>query len=325
MDHQLFANIPPSIMRRVSSLNLNIPSQRCTEEVNEILQKTVLMGGKRLRPLLTFLMGQLFFVDEEVLDPYAKAIEMVHGASLSHDDVIDNATKRRGRPSINILASNKKAVLAGDILLADVIVNLSELGNLTLVKEMSLIIKDLSVGEWLQLDAAMDRQYGRELITNIALKKTSSVMSWCCFVPAILSSRSPLVIRCAREFGAHLGHAFQLMDDTLDFNFDGKKDPLLDLQNGQINSVLFEWLEMHPPIKERFMAGENMADLFHREGLAEAVAIVVKLAHEKLAAAKELLLVIERELHLNATKSKEFQEVLKPIHLIIEYLGERRF
>src|SRR5690606_31879505 len=123
----------------------------------------VLLGGKRLRPLLTYLCGNFFGVKADALDVYAKAIEMVHAASLSHDDVVDGANTRRGKPSINAESSNKQAVLAGDYLLADVIVELTKQGDLTLVQEMSYVIQALAEGEWIQLDAAASRQYTREL------------------------------------------------------------------------------------------------------------------------------------------------------------------
>lgn len=91
---------------------------------------------------------------------------------------------RRGAPSINILASNKKAVLAGDYLLSSVIVDLTNAGNLELVREMSLVIKDLTEGEWLQLDLIDDRNYTRELIREVAEKKRHLlcvIVQWPCY------------------------------------------------------------------------------------------------------------------------------------------------
>lgn len=94
-------SLPKEILNRTNDLNLNIQSSNCHEAIDSILNKTVLRGGKRLRPLLTFLMGNLFQVDFDLLTPFARSTELVHAASLSHDDVIDNATQRRGVKSMN--------------------------------------------------------------------------------------------------------------------------------------------------------------------------------------------------------------------------------
>ncbi|MFT6545685.1 MAG: octaprenyl-diphosphate synthase, partial [Bacteriovoracaceae bacterium] len=216
--------IPAQALGKAQDINLDIPYEKCNEEINHLLGKTVLLGGKRLRPLLTYLMGRFFGVDDEKLDACAQSIEMVHAASLAHDDVVDNASTRRGRDSINAASSNKHAVLAGDYLLASVIMNLCKQDMPILVSEMSRVIMDLAEGEWIQLEAIDKKNYSVELIRNIALKKTASVMSWCAVSPAILSHQSEEVISLARDFGVHLGLGFQLMDDTLDFGGASQKD-----------------------------------------------------------------------------------------------------
>ena len=122
MNKDFLTNIPADVLLKTKSLELDIKSKDCNDRVNKLLKKTVLLGGKRLRPMLTYLFGQLFGHSLKDLEVYARAIECVHAASLSHDDVVDGAETRRGSPSINTLSSNKYAVLAGDYLLADVIV-----------------------------------------------------------------------------------------------------------------------------------------------------------------------------------------------------------
>ncbi len=255
------ASIPKEVLESSQNIDLKIRSVNAHDAIDAILSKTVLRGGKRLRPLLTFLVAHLFDLDFNLVTPYARATELVHAASLSHDDVIDNATVRRGAPSINIEASNKRAVLAGDYLLSSVIVDLSFAGNLELVKEMSLVIKDLSEGEWLQLDLISSRDYSREIIREVAEKKTSSVMSYCAVAPAILARADQSIIHECREFGRRLGLAFQLIDDTLDYSGDSLKDRELDLKNGVVNSVVFELLSSHPENLTRFKKGENLIDV----------------------------------------------------------------
>ena len=129
----------------------------------------MLRGGKRLRPLLTVLFGELAGMQKPQLKVLAKAIEHVHAPASAHDDVIDGASTRRGKPSINVAGDNKKAVLAGDFLLAQVINDLSSLGKIEVVNETAGIIKRLSIGEWLQHDCVKLRKYD-ERVFMIFLK-----------------------------------------------------------------------------------------------------------------------------------------------------------
>ncbi|EQC49431.1 polyprenyl synthetase [Bacteriovorax sp. BSW11_IV] len=325
MLHEFLSSIPEEILETVGELDLNIESKDCNTAINDLLTRTVLVGGKRLRPLLTYIFGNLFFVEPSKLIPFARAIELVHAASLAHDDVVDNASTRRGEPSINALSSNQKAVLAGDYLLADVIHSLSYKGDLKIVREMSLVIQALADGEWIQLDASKERNYSHDLITKVAMKKTASVMGWCCWIGSYVAGKNESIQNYAKEFGEKIGVAFQLMDDTLDFSKDSKKDALLDVQNGIINSVLYEWLLLHPEIKARFENGENVADLFDGDRIDEACAIVEKRALDLLTSARELLVIIEKECALNSEELERFEKAKIPVFKILEYLAGRKF
>ncbi|MFT6069079.1 MAG: octaprenyl-diphosphate synthase [Bacteriovoracaceae bacterium] len=316
--------IPAQALGKAQDINLDIPYEKCNEEINHLLGKTVLLGGKRLRPLLTYLMGRFFGVDDEKLDACAQSIEMVHAASLAHDDVVDNASTRRGRDSINAASSNKHAVLAGDYLLASVIMNLCKQDMPILVSEMSRVIMDLAEGEWIQLEAIDKKNYSVELIRNIALKKTASVMSWCAVSPAILSHQSEEVISLARDFGVHLGLGFQLMDDTLDFGGASQKDANLDLENGVISAVYFEWLQNNPSKFEAFKNGESFKDVFTGEGIDQAIASIKSQAHANLDRADEIL----HELARKVKTEKSFEELekdLKPLSFILRFIGRRDF
>lgn len=323
---KFLTTIPPELLGRVRDLEMNTSSESCNRSINQLLQRTVLLGGKRLRPLLTYLCGNFFGVEASKLDVHAKAIEMVHAASLSHDDVVDGAKTRRGKPSINAESSNKHAVLAGDYLLADVIVELTKQGSLELVAEMSKVIQALAEGEWIQLDAAHTRQYSRELIEVIAEKKTASVMSWCAVAPAVIADMPEAIVGYARDFGYHLGLAFQQMDDTLDFSGNSKKDHLLDLENGVINAVLYEWLELNPELKARFLAGESAATLWSERHLDQAVSIVEARARDHLDKCLGLIDIMAKEIpqHSSLTE-KQILKAKEPLIEIVHYLGRRTY
>ena len=323
--NKLFESIPTQVIELMQELNLKIEGEHVNHEINDLLQNTVLLGGKRLRPMLTFLMGHFFQISKtHALNISASSIEMVHAASLSHDDVVDQATLRRGEPSINAASSNKHAVLAGDYLLAHVIVELTKLGRLELVSEMSQVIQALAEGEWVQLNAAKNRDYSEGIIEKIAICKTASVMQWCCVAPAILKDLSPTHINYCRSFGENLGIAFQLMDDTLDFSGHSQKDHLLDLKNGMINSVVFQWLELNPQIKEQFQNGEDILDLMEGQKLDDAINHVRSKAIGMLDRCGEILSILKEELY-QENISREQTEAIVALNEILEFLKNRQY
>ncbi|MBC7537997.1 MAG: polyprenyl synthetase family protein [Bacteriovorax sp.] len=319
-------SIPSHVLDRSKNLDLRVRSVNAHSAIDEVLSRTVLRGGKRLRPLLTYLVANLLKIDLERITPFARASELVHAASLSHDDVIDNATVRRGSPSINILYSNKKAVLAGDYLLSSVIVDLCSTGELSLVNEMSLVIKDLSEGEWLQLDLISSREYTRELIREIALKKTSSVMSYCTLAPAILAKMPQEVQDICRSFGISLGLAFQLIDDTLDYSGNSLKDQELDLKNGIVNAVVFELFSVRPDLMKRFKNGEDLTGLLITEDMNPSVKLISNEALNQLENAR--LALSELGSHLGTTlyknQPKELELALEHLQLVVSYMALRQ-
>lgn len=238
---QFAMTIPPRIFQSIQSLDFDLENWEKNPRIGGVLSKTVLSGGKRLRPLLTFLMGDLFDVPHERLARFAKVVEMVHASTLAHDDVIDNADVRRGNPSINMIASNKKAVLAGDYLLAHCLMETSESGRNDIVRELATVIGDLAEGEWLQLENSENRTLLQQDVERVALKKTGSVIRWCCAVPAMLADADEETVAMSRRLGEAIGIAFQMTDDILDFKRqDGAE--FADLKNGVVNSVIFEAL-----------------------------------------------------------------------------------
>ncbi|KAJ1507094.1 coq1 putative hexaprenyl diphosphate synthase [Coelomomyces lativittatus] len=179
--------------------------------------------GKQLRPLIVLLISQATCNREEgptILDSQrrlAEITELIHTASLLHDDVIDNADLRRNIASVNALHGNKLAVLAGDFLLARASVALAHLRQLEVIELLSTVLADLVQGEILQmqsssgthaLDSYLDRIY----------KKTASLIAKSSRAAAVLGEVSQEVAQNAYVYGKHLGIAFQLMDDVLDLS-----------------------------------------------------------------------------------------------------------
>ena len=247
------------------------------------------------RGFLPYAAGGLLGLPLEGLAPYARAAELTHSASLAHDDVIDTAMKRRNRPTLNAVASNTRAVLAGDLLLARVMVELSARGQLEIIQDLSRAVEDLVSGEWLQLEAKNVVDIERRQLEETARLKTASLIGWCVVTPARLAAAPPEVLRAAASFGEGLGLAFQMVDDVLDFEPAGEKPFANDVRNGLVNFVVLELLEEHPRLTAplRKILGQPEIERFPWEPpeLDRARAQVRRRAKSKLIAAREQLRV----------------------------------
>ncbi len=313
---RILKEIPLSVLSSLESLDLELKENHDNEDVVNALQSTALKGGKRFRPLLVFLMGELASVESTLIRPYARAIEMVHAASLCHDDVIDGSTLRRGRPTLNVATSNKKAVLAGDYLLAQVIVDLCKEGNLEALEMLSEVIQDLSQGEWIQEDLSLKKfdEILEEEIILVAKKKTASVMSWCMSIPFLFTDKTmkrDLFLQ-AKYIGMEFGIAFQAIDDLLDFQESSQKEQTLDWQNGVMGRVLYEYRQLGGDL--------GSADL-KEELLAEAKKSVYQKASTQIASCKKALGELTAELGSLNSKQLKAKEALL---FLMDYLLERK-
>lgn len=210
-------------------------------------------------------------------------------------------------------------MLAGDYLLADVIVNLAKLKNPALVAEMARVIQELAHGEWIQWDAVLERSIDEDRLEKIARFKTASVMSWCAVAPAMLAELDPKIIQTAKTFAEHLGLCFQLMDDTLDHSENSQKDQNLDLQNEQINSVLYAWMQAHPKKWQAYQQGQSLDQLTAGADFKMAREKVQGQASEHLKAARANLEAL-KALYPSYEKSS-----VPALEVIMSYLEERKF
>ncbi|KAJ3103482.1 hypothetical protein HDU97_010065 [Phlyctochytrium planicorne] len=210
----------------------------------------------------------------------AEITEMIHTASLLHDDVIDVAATRRSQSSANAEFGNKMAILAGDFLLARACVALSRLRNLEVVELLATVINDLVEGEFMQLRNSQLRQEGGVTLTPFeyylkkTYMKTASLIAKSCRAAAVLGDSSSEVTEAVYEYGRNLGLAFQLVDDVLDFVSSSEtfgKPVNADLQLGLATApVLFaveQFPELQPLIDRQFKNDGDVAkalDLVHR-------------------------------------------------------------
>ncbi|MBK7960090.1 MAG: polyprenyl synthetase family protein [Bdellovibrionales bacterium] len=196
-------------------------------------------GGKGFRARLIHMVCAPLGVHAKTEQLLGQTIEFIHNASLLHDDLVDRSQLRRGKPAAWLKYTPEYAVLAGDYLLARVMVNLSTYGNIRLVQYTAQIISDLLEGEWLQDSVIGDFFVGPEQLDRIHNLKTASLFKWCLRAPFIALDRNQAELhQTLEELGALLGLLFQRSDDLLDFNVRNHegKAVLGDLKSGYLNS-----------------------------------------------------------------------------------------
>lgn len=196
-------------------------------------------GGKGFRAKLIRMMASSLSLEGKVEHLLAQTIEFIHNASLLHDDLVDRSPLRRGKTAAWTKYTPEYAVLAGDYLLARVMVNLSSHGNIRLVQYTAQVIGDLLEGEWLQDSVVGDFFVTLEQLDRIHNLKTASLFKWCIRAPFIAQERyNEDLHRTLEEMGTLLGQLFQRSDDLLDYNVrnDEGKAILGDLRSGYLNS-----------------------------------------------------------------------------------------
>ena len=196
-------------------------------------------GGKGFRAKLIKMIGDPIALPEKSEQLLGQTIEFIHNASLLHDDLVDRSHLRRGKTAAWLKFTPEYAVLAGDYLLARVMVNLSGFGNLRLVQYTAQVISDLLEGEWLQDSLVGDFGLDLSQLDRVHNLKTASLFKWCLRAPFIALDRNePGLHTLLEEAGTLLGQLFQRSDDLLDFNvrnYEGKA-VLGDLKSGYLNS-----------------------------------------------------------------------------------------
>ncbi|KAJ0980734.1 hypothetical protein J5N97_008989 [Dioscorea zingiberensis] len=183
----------------------------------------------------------------------AEITEMIHVASLLHDDVLDDADTRRGIGSLNLVMGNKLSVLAGDFLLSRACIALASLGNTEVVTLMATAVEHLVNGETMQMTTAADKRCSMEYYLQKTFYKTASLISNSCKAIAILAGQTAEVSMLAYNYGQNLGLAYQLIDDVLDFTGTSSslgKGSLSDIHHGIVTAPILFAMEEYPQLRK---------------------------------------------------------------------------
>ena len=185
--------------------------------LNEVLLHLKKGKGKMMRPILVLLIAKLFGKVSKSTLHAAVALELLHTASLVHDDVVDESTKRRGQLSANAIYNNKIAVLVGDYILATCLVQANLSSDSEIVSVVAHLGQDLSEGEVLQLSNVSNAEISEGVYFDVIRKKTAALFAACTEAAAISAKASAEQVEKARLFGEYIGICFQIKDDIFDY------------------------------------------------------------------------------------------------------------
>ena len=236
----------------------------------QLLAYTLKTGGKRVRPALTLLSGKFYIYEPTLLVPMAAAIELLHTATLVHDDIVDNSPVRRGKPTVSRAWGGNSALLLGDYLFAKAGSLVAGTGNLRAIKLFSQTLMTISAGELKQTGITFDIAKVREYYFAWIGAKTACLFSTSTESGAILSQAPEEAIQAIKDYGHNLGMAFQIVDDVLDFV--GEEDELgkpvgSDLREGTLTLPTILFAESYPEDE----LTKNVIGKKDAEGVSQAV------------------------------------------------------
>ena len=174
-------------------------------------------AGKRMRPILILLMAKNFGEITDVTQHAAVGLELLHTASLVHDDVVDESGERRGQKSVNAMFDNKVAVLVGDYILSTALLHVSYTHSEIIVRYLAELGRTLSNGEILQLSNIQNQEISEEVYYQVIKQKTAALFEACAAIGALSAGAAEEEIQEAKKFGQNLGVIFQIRDDIFDY------------------------------------------------------------------------------------------------------------
>ena len=190
--------------------------------LSQVLEHIRSRGGKRMRPMLILLIAKNYGGITSVTQHSAVGLELLHTASLVHDDVVDESKERRGQASVNAEYNNKVAVLVGDYVLSTALLNVALTNNTHIVQSLAELGRTLSNGEILQLSNIQNSEFSEEVYYEVIKMKTAALFEACCEIGAMSANATAEDLEKAKSFGRNLGIIFQIRDDIFDY-YDSKE------------------------------------------------------------------------------------------------------
>jgi octaprenyl-diphosphate synthase len=245
--------------------------------LNRITHFIVNRKGKQMRPMFVFLVAKLVGEGKVNDRTYrgAAVIELIHTATLVHDDVVDDSNKRRGFFSINALWKNKIAVLVGDYLLSKGLLLSIENEDFDLLKIISVAVREMSQGELLQIEKARNLDITEEIYYDIIRQKTATLLASCCALGAQSVNALPEEVDKMHRFGEVLGMAFQIKDDLFDYGDQKIGKPTgIDIKEQKMTLPLIHTLNVVSKVEKKALINIVKNDNKNKAKVMELIAIV---------------------------------------------------
>lgn len=280
-----------------ANLNSNVPL------VEEIAAYLIEAGGKRLRPLLVLLSARACGYRGDQHIKLAAVIEFLHTAMLLHDDVVDESDLRRGRKTVNAAWGNPPSVLVGDFLHSRAFEMMVEIGDLKIMQILSKATNVISEGEVQQLSNIRNPDISERDYFEIITRKTAMLFQAASHSGAVLAGADPDSEAALRDYGLHLGIAFQLVDDQLDYRGDTDslgKNVGDDLAEGKVTLPLIAAMKNGNADQQAFITGairsggvENLASMIELVDSTGALQYTIEAAKAERCKAEDCLTVID--------------------------------
>ena len=292
--------------------------------LNRITYYIVNRKGKQMRPMFVFLTAKLLNNGEVNERTYrgASVIELIHTATLVHDDVVDDSNKRRGFFSVNALWKNKIAVLVGDYLLSKGLLLSIDHGDFDLLKIISVAVREMSEGELLQIEKARRLDITEEVYYDIIRQKTATLIAACCSLGACSVKPDSDEVEKFRKFGELIGMAFQIKDDLFDYGEERIGKPTgIDIKEQKMTLPLIFVLNKCTKAERKWLINSIKNHNKDKKRVKEVIAFVknnggLDYAVKKMLAYKEDALSL-----LDAYPDSDYKSSLK---LMVNYVVDRK-
>ena len=292
--------------------------------LNRITYYIVNRKGKQMRPMFVFLTAKLIndgSVNERTYRG-ASVIELIHTASLVHDDVVDDSHKRRGFFSVNALWKNKIAVLVGDYFFSKGLLLSIEHGDVDLLKIISVAVQEISQGELLQIEKARRLDITEDVYYDIIRQKTATLIAACCSMGACSVKPGTSHVETFRKFGELCGMAFQIKDDLFDYGEEKIGKPTgIDIKEQKMTLPLIYALNSCEPKEKKWLINSVKNHNKNKKRVKEVIAMVkekggLAYAETKMHEFKEKALEL-----LDTYPSSEYKDALR---LMVSYVVDRK-
>jgi len=290
--------------------------------LDTIMTYIVKRKGKQVRPMFVFYCAKLFGGVTDATYRGASLVELLHTATLVHDDVVDDSDERRGFFSINALWKNKIAVLVGDYLLSKGLLLAIRNKDFKLLEIVSTAVEQMSEGELLQIEKARNLNLSEEIYYDIIRKKTASLIASCCAMGAASAGANEEQIEQMRLFGECIGIAFQIKDDLLDYSDDNIGKPTgIDLKEKKLTLPIIYTINHADKTTRNFIINSIKNHNTEKKRVAEVIKYVND--HEGIAYTRKAMVEYKQKaLDILALQSN--REIADKLAMLVEYIIDRK-